>query len=302
MRTPAVLGASLLLVVGLAAGPAAALPAGHGDRDGWGGTGDSRTGDSWDGGAGWVDGERFSWPDDTRSWGDNVCPDMDVPKTDVRGEEQTITLEAPEGELISAYCVKAGSAKRGEGPKVVELDVPVEEITIAYPIGGKCRAISHYAVEYVDAPTPQEPTSPTEGETPPAAEETAPPEEETPPAPEETTPTTGEEAAPPAPEETTPAQESPSPAPSTLPTAPTDGSTPGMGGADYPEQGSVVEDVRSVSGGGDVGSVGPDAAAAAAPQSLPVTGAQVLGIVMAAVALLGAGVGALIWTRQRRAS
>lgn len=295
MRTPAVLGASLLLVVGLAAGPAAALPAWHGHGEDWGGTEDSRIGESWDGGAAWADGERYSWPDGTRSWDGNVCPDMDEPKTDADGEEQTITLEAPEGELISAYCVKAGSAKQGDGPKLVELDEPVAEVTIAYPTGGKCRAISHYAVEYVDAPasSPSPTTTPSSTPTPTPAEATTPPEEESP-TPEPSTETT----APPTPAET-PA-ENPSETP--LPTAPTDGSTPGMGGADYVDDESEVVETVSQPLGGASGRVSADREAAAAPESLPVTGAQVLGIVMAAVALVGAGVGALIWTRQRRAS
>ncbi len=298
MRTPAVLGASLLLVAGLAAGPAAALPAGHGDRQDWGGSGDSRTGASWDGGSGWADGERFSWPDDTRSWDDNVCPDMDEPKTDVDGEQQTITLEAPEGELISAYCVKAGSAKRGEGPKIVELDEPVEEVTIAYPTGGKCRAISHYAVEYVKAPTPATTTAP------PTDEPTDEPTGSTPTTTETTTPPTPTESNSPTPAPSTETAVSPAPSeyPSMLPTAPTDGSTPGTGGADYVDVESDVVEASSPTLGGASGRVSADAEAAAAPESLPVTGAQVLGIVMAAVALVGAGVGALIWTRQRRTS
>ena len=303
MRTPAVLGASLLLVVGLAAGPASALPAGHGHRGGWEGSGDSRTGDSWDGGSGWADGERFSWPDDTRSWDDNVCPDMDEPKTDVDGEEQTITLVAPEGKLISAYCVKAGSAKRGEGPKIVELDTPVAEVTIAYPTGGRCRAISHYAVEYVDAPEP----SPSPTTTPSSTPSSTPTPEPTPTPAEETTAPAEESPTPETPTEAPPAEPSPT-ASETAPAVvaeqgPSDDDTPGMGGADYVEDESEVVEGRTQTVGGSSGRVSADLeAATAAPQSLPVTGAQVLGIVMAAVALVGAGVGALIWTRQRRAS
>ncbi|MFE5292932.1 hypothetical protein ACFQ8T_12195 [Isoptericola sp. NPDC056618] len=299
MRTPAVLGASLLLVVGLAAGPAAALPAGHGDRDGWGGTGDSRTGASWDGGSGWADGERYSWPDGTRSWDDNVCPDMDEPKTDVDGEKQTITLVAPEGKLISAYCVKAGSARQGEGPKIVELDEPVAEVTIAYPTGGKCRAISHYAVEYVDAPEPSPSPTTTPSSTPSSTPTPTPAEETTPPAEESPTPETSTETTAPPTPAVTPSE---TPTETPLPTAPTDGSTPGMGGADDVDDGSEAVEARTQTVGGSSGRVSADVDAAAAPRSLPVTGAQVLGIVMAAVALVGAGVGALIWTRQRRAS
>ncbi|MFE5334633.1 hypothetical protein ACFQ8E_01870 [Isoptericola sp. NPDC056573] len=298
MRTPAVLGASLLLVVGLAAGPAAALPAGHGDRGDWGGSGDSRTGTSWDGGSGWADGERFSWPDDTRSWDGNVCPHMDEPKTDVDGDKQTITLVAPEGSLISAYCVKAGSARRGEGPKIVELDKPVAEVTIAYPTGGKCRAISHYAVEYVDAPkpspspTPETTTTPSATPTPTPAEETTAPAEESP-TPEATT------QAPPA--EPSPTASETGPA-AVAEAGPSDGETVGMGGADYADDETEAVEARTQAVGGSSGRVSADLEAAAAPESLPVTGAQLLGIVMAAVALVGAGVGVLIWTRQRRTS
>lgn len=301
MRTPAVLGVSLLLAAGLttglAAGPASALPAGHGHRADWDGSGDSRTGDSWDGGSGWVDDERYSWPDDTRSWDGNVCPDMDEPKTDVDGEEQTITLHAPEGELISAYCVKAGSAKRGEGPKIVELDVPVAKVTIAYPTGGKCRAISHYAVEYVDAPKPSPSPTPATATTPKSTPSPTPAAET--PAPAEASPT------PEAATEAPPAEPSPAASETTPAVAeegPSDGEAVGMGGADDADEEPAAVEARAQTVGGSSGRVSADLEAAAAPQSLPVTGAQLLGIVMAAVALVGAGVGVLIWTRQRRAS
>jgi hypothetical protein len=298
VRTPAVVGASLLLLASLAA----AGPAGATDRDSWEGPADSRTGAEWDGGsAAWGD-ATFSWPEGTRSWGDQTCPDMDVPKTDTSGDPETVELVAPEGKLISAYCIKSGSEKQGEGPKIVVLDEPVATLTIAYPTGGRCKSISHYAVAYVEAPKPQETTPPVEETTPPKDDETTPPAEETtPPKGDETTPP-AEETTPPRDDETTPPAQEPeqSPSPSGLPTAPTDGSTPGMGGADY-EDAPAVEEARSVSGGGSLGRVQQEAEAAA-PQSLPVTGAQVLGLVMAAVALVGAGAGALIWTRQRRAS
>ncbi|MCK9794908.1 hypothetical protein M1843_14245 [Isoptericola sp. 4D.3] len=300
MRTPAVLGASLLLLASLAvASPAAALPSSHGH---WDGRDDTRTGAEWDGGSGWADGERYEWPDDTRSWGDDVCPDMDEPKTDVRGEEQTITLSAPEGQLISAYCVKAGSAKRGDGPKVVTLDEPVAEVTIAYPTDGKCRAISHYAVAYVDAPQPEETAPPADEETtPPTDEATTPPTDDatTPPA-EEPTPPTDDATTPPA-EETTPPTDEPtqSPSPSTLPTAPTDGETPGMGGADYVDD---EPEARADTASASLARSGGADTVAAAPESLPVTGAQVLGIAMAAVALIGAGVGVTMYARQRRSA
>ncbi|MFD6177960.1 MULTISPECIES: hypothetical protein [unclassified Isoptericola] len=302
MRTPAVLGASLLLLASLAAaGPAVA-----GERVPWEGPGDSRTGSEWDGGSATWEGTTYSWPENTRSWDDDTCPDMDVKKTNTSGDPETLEIVAPEGKLISAYCIKSASAKQGEGPKIVTLDEPVATLTIAYPTvngGGKsiCRGISHYAVAYVDVTTPTETTPPTDEETTPPAEETTPPAEETtPPTDEETTPPA--EPTPPTDEETTPpAEPTPSDTPSTLPTAPTDGSTPGMGGADYEDEGTVVDDAAAT-GDEVVGAPQEQAEATAAPESLPVTGAQVLGMAMAAVALLGAGVGAMIWVRQRRAS
>ncbi|MFE7408819.1 hypothetical protein ACFU5J_21910, partial [Isoptericola sp. NPDC057559] len=233
-----------------------------------------------------------------------------------------VKLVAPEGKLISAYCIKSGSANQGEGPKIVTLDTPVAELVIAYPTtnrGGKniCRGISHYAVAYVDAPksgettpptgeettppenpgTPEEPGTPEQPEQPGTPEEPGTPEQpENPGAPEE--PGTPEQ--PGTPVDETLAEPTPSDEPSALPTAPTDGSTPGMGGADYEDAATVVDEVST--GDGTVGSAQEQSAAVAAPDSLPVTGAQVLGFAMAAVALLGAGAGALIWVRQRRAS
>jgi len=302
VRTPAVLGASLLLLASLAAtSPAAAT-----NRVPWEGPHDSRTGASWDGGSAVTGGTTYSWHPSTRSWQDNTCPDMDQPKKDTSGSPKTVVLEAPAGKLISAYCVKSGSAKQGEGPKIVVLDEPVATLTIAYPTGGKCKAISHYAVAYVDAPPVEETTPPVE-ETDPPVEETTPPVEETAPPVEETDPPV-EETTPPV-EETTPPvvdapepveEEAAAPAPSALPTAPPDGSAPGMGGPDYAEAVPAIEEAPSINDGTSLGRVPQDAAVT--PESLPVTGPQVVGLVMAAVALVGAGMGALMWTRQRRAA
>lgn|GEM_PF-2797078 len=299
MRTPAVLGASLLLLASLSvAGPASASPSGH-----WEGVDDARNGAAWDGGSAAVDGTTYDWPADTRSWDGSVCPDMDVAKTDTTGDPLTVDLVAPEGKLISAYCIKSGSERQGEGPKIVVLDEPVATLTIAYPTttqGDKdvCKAISHYAVAYVDAPTepgtPEEPVAPGEPGTP---EQPATPDEETPTepgAPEQ--PETTDESG--TPEESTPSESA------AVVDVPADDENAGVGGADYDEQASGTDAVETRAQTGTVssGRVGAEAAVAAAPQSLPVTGAQVLGLVMAAVALLGAGAGALIWARQRRAS
>jgi hypothetical protein len=74
-----------------------------------------------------------------------VCSGLDSGKIDVSGEKTSITLTAPEGQLITGYCVKAGSTKNGNGPRYVTLSQPQKSVTISYP-GGK--AISHYSVDY----------------------------------------------------------------------------------------------------------------------------------------------------------
>ncbi|MFI9486800.1 hypothetical protein ACIG47_10445 [Promicromonospora sp. NPDC052451] len=151
MRKITVLGASALLVAGLVGAPAAAFAAPLA-----------------------ADTEQYL--DDVK-----VCEAYDSGKIDTTGDPMEVTVEAPEGELISGYCVKAGSVKQGEGvggAYFVELDEPATSVTITYPWGGG-RAISHYALVYTDAtsetPTP---TPSTPGETP-TPEPTVPTDEPT---------------------------------------------------------------------------------------------------------------------------
>lgn len=88
-----------------------------------------------------------------------------------------VTVTAPEGQLISGYCVKAGSENQGLGPEYVTLDEPATSVTIEYTMSDTVKDISHYVVTYVDAPPPVEttpvettPTAPTEvGSNPPPA-------------------------------------------------------------------------------------------------------------------------------------
>jgi hypothetical protein len=295
VRKTTAIGASLLLAVGLAAGlagPAAALPTTYPDSDGWGssswgdGDWDSNFGDRWDGGSGRHDGERYDWPEETRSYEDTVCPDMDVAKTDVSGDRKTITLTAPDGKLISSYCVKAGSYDQGLGPKIVQLDEPQAQVTIAYPVEGRCKDISHYSVAYVDAPAPT--PSPSQSVTPsdeptPATSPSAPeapvvePSDEPSDTVETTTPGTpddGEES-----EVLPPAEGSPSPSDA----AP-------AGDDDNGEAGPVT---RTVIEGEPV---------AAQSGELAMTGPQVVALALAALALVGVGVGAVMVSRRRRES
>lgn len=93
---------------------------------------------------------------------EKVCDDLDTGHID-GGDETSITITAPEGFLISEYCVKAGSAQQGDGPETVVLDPPQESVTISHTSG---KEISHYSVAYVVAPTTP-PTTPS-ASTPPA--------------------------------------------------------------------------------------------------------------------------------------
>tara|TARA_R110002124_G_scaffold163088_6_gene330420 strand:- start:530 stop:1192 length:663 start_codon:yes stop_codon:yes gene_type:complete len=81
-----------------------------------------------------------------------VCAPLDSGKTDVAGNHQTVIVDAPEGFLISGYCVKAGSTKQGLGPESFTLSDPVSSLTIAHSSG---KDISHYSLSYV--PVVEEP-------------------------------------------------------------------------------------------------------------------------------------------------
>ncbi len=78
-----------------------------------------------------------------------VCSGLDSGKIDVSGEKPSITVSAPDGMLISGYCVKAGSTKNGNGPRYVTLSQPQESVTLTY--SGK--GISHYSLSYDRRPT-----------------------------------------------------------------------------------------------------------------------------------------------------
>ena len=156
MRKMTVLGASALLVAGLMGSPAAAFAAPV-----------------------LTDVEEYLD-------GVQVCEGYDSGKKDVVGDHKEVPVEAPEGKLISGYCVKAGSEKQGEdkgGAYFVTLDEPAASVTITYPWGGG-RDVSHYALVYVDvtestpSPTPTEPgEEPTVAPTEPGEEPTVAPTE-----------------------------------------------------------------------------------------------------------------------------
>ncbi len=61
----------------------------------------------------------------------------------------SIQVTAPEGQLITGYCVKAGSANQGDGPEYVTVDPPASSVTITH---SSEKDVSHYVVSYTTAP------------------------------------------------------------------------------------------------------------------------------------------------------
>jgi hypothetical protein len=80
---------------------------------------------------------------------EGVCSGTHLVADDGANDEGTETYTAPEGFLISAYCVKAGSIKQGDGPEYITLDQPVASITITHSSG---KDISHFSVTLVEIP------------------------------------------------------------------------------------------------------------------------------------------------------
>lgn len=143
---------------------------------------------------------------------EDVCPEDG--KVEPGGSQQSITVTAPEGQVITGYCVKAGSAQQGDGPEYTYFDPPVTEVTITHSSG---KDISHYTVFYAPAPTP----TPTPTEPSPTPTEPSPTPTEPSPTPTEPTPTPTEPS--PTPTEPTPSPTEPSekPTPAAPPAQPT---------------------------------------------------------------------------------
>jgi hypothetical protein len=75
------------------------------------------------------------------SSGSQVCPAGTSGKIDVTGSYMTLTITAPDGYVITGYCVKAGSAKQGNGPEFYVVD-PAASVDISHSSG---KDISHYS-------------------------------------------------------------------------------------------------------------------------------------------------------------
>ena len=79
-----------------------------------------------------------------------VCAPLDSGKIDLGGEHTTWTITAPAGQLITGYCVKAGSTQQGDGPVYTTLTTPVASVEISHPSG---KAISNYSFSLGEVPT-----------------------------------------------------------------------------------------------------------------------------------------------------
>jgi hypothetical protein len=71
-----------------------------------------------------------------------LCAAGDSGKIDVSGDYVTLTITAPDGFVITGYCVKAGSSKQGLGAESYVVDPPATSVVISHSSG---KTISHYS-------------------------------------------------------------------------------------------------------------------------------------------------------------
>lgn len=74
-----------------------------------------------------------------------LCPPLDSGKIDVSGDPPTVEFEAPDGFLITRYCVKAGTSY-----VLVIVDPPAASVTIDHPVKD---SVSHYSVGWTQTTT-----------------------------------------------------------------------------------------------------------------------------------------------------
>jgi len=101
---------------------------------------------------------------------DGVCAGLDSGKIDVTEKGvYEVTITAPAGNLITGYCIKAGSINSGNGPVNEVVNPPVASLTIRYKDGVK--EISHYSYSWapIATPTPTPTPEPTPTPTTPPA-------------------------------------------------------------------------------------------------------------------------------------
>ncbi|WP_442576677.1 hypothetical protein ACSBPH_05975 [Microbacterium sp. F51-2R] len=82
---------------------------------------------------------------------EKVCADYSTGRITPADGVTEVTYTAPEGQVILAICVKAGSVKQGNGPEAVSVPENATEVTFSHSSG---KAIGHYSVLLGDAPDP----------------------------------------------------------------------------------------------------------------------------------------------------
>lgn len=64
--------------------------------------------------------------------------------------DEALTISAPDGYLIYMYCVKAGSETSGGGVEIIEVEPPLETVTIDHP---DVNSVSHYVAFFIEDET-----------------------------------------------------------------------------------------------------------------------------------------------------
>lgn len=112
---------------------------------------------------------------------EQVCDGLDSGKKDLPDGNLTFEIVAPEGYLITGYCVKAGSENQEDGgPEYETVEPPAASVVIKHSTG---KDISHYSFSYEKITTTPPSTPPVTTPpvtTPPATTHTTPPVETTP--------------------------------------------------------------------------------------------------------------------------
>ena len=80
---------------------------------------------------------------------EQVCPNFSTGQIEAN-DAPSVTYTAPEGQLITAYCVKAASENQGDGPVIVQVNPPRSSITFSYPDRD---AVAHYSIQLTSVST-----------------------------------------------------------------------------------------------------------------------------------------------------
>jgi hypothetical protein len=109
---------------------------------------------------------------------DQICEGLDSGKSPDGAYGTDEEIFAPEGQVITLVCVKAGDEASGAGVEYYEVVPPSESVVISHSTG---KDISHFSFSYEPATPPTTPPATTPPVTTPPVETTPPAETTTPP-------------------------------------------------------------------------------------------------------------------------